>query len=114
MTALILVFRKEEYEKCFEHLGIKKIRILAEDFYSPLIEINVLENVVGVWATPSNTNSSVLDPVDLAITRGGDLQILQQLTEEIYSQTPTDVNINDLLWEQKETLRHSMSKPQVF
>ena len=65
-------------------------------------------------ATPLNTNSSVLDPVDLAITRGGDLQILQQLTEDVYSTTPTDVNINNLLWEQKETLRHSMSKPQVI
>lgn len=57
--------------------------------------------------------SQVVDPVDLAVARGGDLQILQQLTDDDYASTPRGDNINKFLRDQRDTLRRGMSKPQV-
>lgn len=70
--------------------------------------------MIGVLATPPNTNSNVFDPVDLAVARGGDLKILEQLTNDtLHDASGSGQVMGDVLTEQRDTLRVAMSKPQV-
>ncbi|KAG8329312.1 hypothetical protein J6590_089599 [Homalodisca vitripennis] len=128
-------YRKEACEQYLRELGVKNTRVYSESFASLSPESRVLDNVIAVLATPPNTNSSVTDPVDLAVARGGDLQILQQmlrkrqpvmlgsivvpasclikLTDDDFASTPRGDHINKFLVDQRDTLRRAMSKPQI-
>ncbi|XP_039745917.1 uncharacterized protein LOC120623765 isoform X2 [Pararge aegeria] len=73
---------------------------------------NALDGVVAVLATPPNSYSAVTDPIDLVCGRGGDLAMLEILTEsEIDSNGKA--RVQSILEEQKKTLKTLMSKPQI-
>jgi hypothetical protein len=102
--------RKEEYNAYLRMLGVTNTEIRAEKFVDTPSNSSLLENVVGVLATPPNTYSGVRDPVDLVCSRGGDLSMLEMLTEP---EDWTVRRIDAILEEQRHTLRLSMSRPQV-
>ncbi|RZF46255.1 hypothetical protein LSTR_LSTR013332 [Laodelphax striatellus] len=109
--------RKELCEEYLQALGVTNTTVHAASFseLSAADSDAILANVVTVLATPPNTNSHVRDAVDLAVARGGDLLLLHQLTQETFhasSQGHTQV-MHTMLAEQRDTLRMSMSKPQI-
>lgn len=61
----MLLFRKEDYEKYFNELGVTNIVIHPEKFVDIPPDANYLEEVIAVFATPPNSYSAVADPVDL-------------------------------------------------
>jgi hypothetical protein len=91
-------------------LGVTNAEVRAERFVDIPSDSYLLETVVGVLATPPNTYSAVTDPVDLVCSRGGDLSILELLTEV---EDWREKKIDEILQEQRQTLRLSMSRPQV-
>ena len=93
-------------------LGIENIRILAEHFCQISFESSLLEKVVGVFVTPPNSYSAVSDPIDLICSRGGDLTMLEVLTESEMSDDGRK-RVAQILQEQRESLRLAMSRPQV-
>jgi len=102
--------RKEEYDEYLSHLGVTNTEVRAERFVDVPSDSLLLENVVVVLANPPNTYSGVTDPVDLVCSRGGDLSMLELMTES--GDTRLD-RANVMLKEQCQTLRLSMSRPQV-
>lgn len=86
------------------------VKVRAERFVDISSGSALLQNVVAVLATPNNTYSGVIDPVDLACGRGGDLAMLEMLTD---TGDGTLERVNAVLEEQRQTLRLSMSRPQV-
>ncbi|XP_073967356.1 uncharacterized protein [Choristoneura fumiferana] len=73
---------------------------------------SALDGVVAVLATPPNSYSAVTDPIDLVCGRGGDLAMLEVLTE---SEIDVDgkARVQSILEEQKKTLKTLLSKPQI-
>jgi hypothetical protein len=89
---------------------VTKTEVRAERFADVPSDSLILENVVAVLANPPSTYSGVRDPVDLVCSRGGDLSMLELMTES----GDTRLNwANTMLEEQRQTLRLSMSRPQV-
>ncbi|XP_053600314.1 uncharacterized protein LOC128669476 isoform X2 [Plodia interpunctella] len=74
--------------------------------------LNALDGVVAVLATPPNSYSAVTDPIDLVCGRGGDLDMLEILTESEIN-AAGKARVTSILEEQKKTLRALMSKPQI-
>ncbi|PNF21705.1 hypothetical protein B7P43_G10336 [Cryptotermes secundus] len=102
--------RKEEYDAYLRMLGVTNTEVRAESFLDVPSDSCLLESVVGVLATPPNTYSGVRDPVDLACSRGGDLSMLEVLTEvEDWRMKRIDA----ILEEERQTLRLAMSRPQI-
>lgn len=62
--------------------------------------------------TPPNSYSAISDPIDLICSRGGDLSMLEVLTESEMSDAGKE-RVIKILEEQRETLRLGMSRPQV-
>lgn len=91
-------------------LGVTNTEVRAERFLDVPSDSCLLETVVGVLATPPNTYSGVRDPVDLVCSRGGDLSMLEMLTEVEDWRVK---RIDTILEEQRQTLLLSMSRPQV-
>jgi hypothetical protein len=91
-------------------MGVTNTEVRAERFLDVPSDSCLLESVVGVLATPPNTYSGVRNPVDLVCSRGGDLQMLEMLTDV---EDWTVKRIDTILGEQRQTLRLSMSRPQV-
>lgn len=104
--------RLNEYKDYMKKLGINNIRIFSEQFCRISIESQVLEKVVGIFVTPPNSYSAVSDPIDLICSRGGDLSMLEVLTESEMSESGKQ-RVADILEEQRESLRLAMSRPQV-
>ncbi|XP_028163905.1 uncharacterized protein LOC114355313 isoform X1 [Ostrinia furnacalis] len=73
---------------------------------------NALDGVVAVLATPPNSYSAVTDPIDLVCGRGGDLAMLEILTESEID-THGKARVQSILEEQKKTLKTLLSKPQI-
>ena len=86
--------------------------VRAERFVDISSESAILENVVAVLATPPNTYSGVIDPVDLVCSRGGDLSMLEVLTATEIGGGSLE-RVSNILEEQRQTLKMSMSRPQV-
>ncbi|XP_037908651.1 uncharacterized protein LOC119650170 isoform X2 [Hermetia illucens] len=101
-----------EYRRYMETIGVNNIRLYSEKFCNIPLESASLELAVGVFATPPNSFSGVNDPIDLICSRGGDLSILEVLTESEISNEGKK-RVAQLLEEQRETLRLAMSRPQV-
>ncbi|XP_034825357.1 putative methyltransferase NSUN7 isoform X1 [Maniola hyperantus] len=74
--------------------------------------VNALDGVVAVLATPPNSYSAVTDPIDLVCGRGGDLAMLEILTESEIDSTGK-ARVQSILEEQKRTLKTLLSKPQI-
>jgi hypothetical protein len=89
---------------------VTNTEVRAERFVDVPSESLILENVVAVLANPPSTYSGVTDPVDLVSSRGGDLSMLELMTE---SGDMRFDRANTMLEEQRQTLRLAMSRPQV-
>ncbi|CAB3258175.1 unnamed protein product [Arctia plantaginis] len=112
----------ESYIGALRELGIEaseapqsgaSVLILSDPVYcdTPTV-ISALDGVVAALATPPNSYSAVTDPIDLVCGRGGDLAMLEILTEsEIDMNGKTRVQM--ILEEQKKTLKTLLSKPQI-
>lgn len=93
-------------------IGATNIHVRAERLIDIPPESDFLANITAVFATPPNSYSAVTDPIDLVCSRGGDLSMLQVLTE-------SDINeegrkrVAGILEEQRLTLKFAMSRPQV-
>lgn len=113
----IIVFgagaRINEYHEYMCTLGVDNIQIRPEHFNHTSIQSIHLGNVVGIFLTPSNSYSAVSDPIDLICNRGGDLSMLQLLTESEMSEVG-EKRVSKILTQQRQSLRLAMSQPQVF
>lgn len=104
--------RLNEYNEYMHKLGINNIRLRPENFCQMSNQSTILEKVVGVFITPPNSYSAISDPIDLICSRGGDLSMLEVLTESEMSDSSKD-RVAKILEEQRESLRLAMSRPQV-
>ncbi|XP_028028598.1 uncharacterized protein LOC114241818 isoform X1 [Bombyx mandarina] len=114
--------KAESYVLALRELGIEAseaphsgapVCVLSEPVHcdTPTVT-NALDGVVAALATPPNSYSAVTDPIDLVCGRGGDLAMLEVLTEsEIDSKGKA--RVQSILEEQKKTLKTLMSKPQI-
>ncbi|KOB71000.1 Uncharacterized protein OBRU01_14503, partial [Operophtera brumata] len=71
-----------------------------------------LDGVVAALAMPPNSYSAVTDPIDLVCGRGGDIAMLEILTQSNID-AEGKARVQSILEEQKKTLRTLMSKPQI-
>ncbi|XP_066900707.1 putative methyltransferase NSUN7 [Halyomorpha halys] len=102
--------RQQYYEVYFKNLGVQNIYVFPEDFSDIDPKDPRLQGVVLVMACPPCSNSSILDPVDLSISRGGDIKLLKDLTnraEDICNEDDAILN------KQRTTLQRALSIPQV-
>lgn len=104
--------RKTEYEDYFHELGMKNISIFSDRLIDCPADAGYMEEVVAVYATPPNSYSAVADPIDLVCSRGGDLSMLEVLTESEDTKEGRE-RVADILNEQRKTLKFAMSRPQV-
>ncbi|KAH1019220.1 hypothetical protein HUJ04_009071 [Dendroctonus ponderosae] len=104
--------RKLEYEHYFTELGVTNIRIFSDRLIDSPPDAAYMEEVVAVFATPPNSYSAVTDPIDLVCSRGGDLSMLQVLTESDETKEGKQ-RVMRILEEQKKTLKFAMSRPQI-
>ncbi|EDW73328.2 uncharacterized protein Dwil_GK17491 [Drosophila willistoni] len=102
----------KDYRKYMESIGVNNIRLFADAFTSFPMESNRFRTVVGIFATPPNSFSAISDPIDLICSRGGDLSMLEVLTESEVSDEGRQ-RVALILEEQLLTLTMSMSRPQV-
>ncbi|XP_050312514.1 uncharacterized protein LOC126747764 isoform X2 [Anthonomus grandis grandis] len=104
--------RKGEYEHYFTEIGITNIRIFSDRLIDSPPDASYMEEVVAVFATPPNSYSAVTDPIDLVCSRGGDLSMLEVLTESKETKEAKE-RVISILEEQRKTLRFAMSRPQI-
>lgn len=104
--------RAREYRKFMADLGVTNVKIYAENFTEISLKSNLMERAVGIFASPPNSYSGVTDPIDLICSRGGDLTMLEVLTESEISESGK-MRVAQVLHEQRETLRLAMSRPQI-
>ncbi|KAH8366216.1 hypothetical protein KR093_010197 [Drosophila rubida] len=102
----------KDYRRYMESIGVNNIRLFADAFTSFPMESNRFRTVVGVFATPPNSFSAISDPIDLICSRGGDLSMLEVLTESEVSDEGKQ-RVGCILEEQLLTLTMTMSRPQV-
>lgn len=104
--------RLDEYKQYFASLGVDNIRIYAENFVDVSVTSMIVDNAVGIFATPPCSYSGINDPIDLICSRGGDLAMLEILSEsEMTDEGKQRVGL--LLEEQRNTLKKAMSRPQT-
>ncbi|XP_065361983.1 uncharacterized protein LOC135955560 [Calliphora vicina] len=102
----------KRFRKYMEDLCINNIRLFGESFTSFPLESNRFRTVVGIFANPPNSFSAISDPIDLICSRGGDLGMLEILTESSISDDGKQ-RVSLILEEQLLTLRMAMSRPQI-
>lgn len=114
-TERLLVFdageKREEYDNYLKELGFKinEYKIFTEK-YNEAPSFSEMERATVVLAAPNCSYTGLKDIVDLVIARGGDMELLEKLT-----------NINDeqmerprqLLAEQLSILKYALTKPNV-
>ncbi|CAL7936169.1 unnamed protein product [Xylocopa violacea] len=113
--------RRREYESYLEDLGItlQQCHIFSEK-YASHPTTNELERATVVLTVPSCSYTGVRDIVDLAIARGGDIDLLESLTN-VYAETDDDNEINrdnreqwqTFLDDQMSTLKYALTRPSV-
>uniref|UniRef100_A0A182R0J2 SAM-dependent MTase RsmB/NOP-type domain-containing protein n=1 Tax=Anopheles farauti TaxID=69004 RepID=A0A182R0J2_9DIPT len=101
-----------EYREYMSQLGVTNVKLFAEPFSEVPHSSTVIDKVVGILANPPSSYSAVGDPIDLICSRGGDLSMLEMLSE---SEMTDDSRrrVSKLLEKQRETLKLAMSRPQV-
>lgn len=104
--------RLNEYRDFLSKLQCENVKVYAENFCNIPLDSPILDKVVGIFVTPPNSYSGVSDPIDLICSRGGDLTMLEVLTESEMSDDGKK-RVSQVLEEQRESLRLSMSRPQV-
>lgn len=101
-----------EYNEYMRNLGINNIQIRTENFCQTSLSFLPTEKCVGAFITPPNSYSAICDPIDLICSRGGDLSMLEVLTESEMSDSGK-ARVAQILEEQRESLRLAMSRPQI-
>lgn len=101
-----------EFTSSLQAMNITNICVNAESFRYTFSGSLSLDNVVCIFLTPPNSYSSVKDPIDLICARGGDLSILEMLTETEMNDT-SKLRVMQILTEQRESLIAAMAKPQI-
>ncbi|KAK4883650.1 hypothetical protein RN001_006969 [Aquatica leii] len=104
--------RKEEYCSYLSEIGVTNVLVQSEKLIEVSPEANILEEVIAVFATPPNSYSAINDPIDLVCSRGGDLSMLEVLTESEITEEGRD-RVTGILDEQRKTLKYAMSRPQI-
>lgn len=101
---------KKEYQEYFNKVGVSNVQLYEENFLN--FNRNILEKTVAIYCTPPSSFSSISDPIELICSRGGDLKMLQFLSE---SEMNDDGQIRaaKILEEQREALKTCMAKPQI-
>lgn len=100
----------KEYQAYFDKVGAKNVKLYEENYLH--YKKNFLEKTVAIYSTPPSSYSAISDPIELICSRGGDLKMLQFLSE---SEMDNDGQLRaaKILEEQRETLKNAMSKPQI-
>ncbi|XP_065079450.1 uncharacterized protein LOC135702356 [Ochlerotatus camptorhynchus] len=101
-----------DYRKYMAALGVTNVRLYAESFADVPHGANIIDKVVGIFANPPSSYSAVSDPIDLICSRGGDLSMLEVLSESEMTDKSRQ-RVAKLLEEQRENLKHAMARPQV-
>ncbi|XP_058835489.1 uncharacterized protein LOC131692450 isoform X2 [Topomyia yanbarensis] len=101
-----------DYRQYMTALGVNNVKLYAESFIDIPHGAGMIERVVGILANPPSSYSAVSDPIDLICSRGGDLSMLEMLSESEMT-NESKQRVAKLLVEQRETLKHCMSRPQV-
>ncbi|XP_033183339.2 uncharacterized protein LOC117153422 isoform X2 [Bombus vancouverensis nearcticus] len=127
--------RRCEYETYLKNLGItlQRCRVFSEKYASHLTT-SESERATVVLAVPSCTYTGVRDIVDLAVARGGDVDLLESLTDGHTNSLHDDIddnyerqdnncedekNYNDheqwrtFLTDQMSTLKYTLTRPNV-
>ncbi|XP_055629811.1 uncharacterized protein LOC129770776 isoform X2 [Toxorhynchites rutilus septentrionalis] len=102
----------KEYRRYMATLGVNNVKLYAENFVDIAHGAAMIERVVAVFANPPSSYSAVNDPIDLICSRGGDLSMLEILSESEMTDESRK-RVAKVLEEQRETLKHCMSRPQV-
>lgn len=100
----------KEYQAYFDKLGVKNIKLYQDNFIG--FTRNILEKTVAIYCSPPSSFSSITDPIELICSRGGDLKMLQFLSESEMNDDG-QVRAAKILEEQREALKSAMSKPQI-
>lgn len=100
----------KEYQAYFDKIGAHNIKLYEENFLS--VARNILEKTVAIYCTPPSSFSSIQDPIELICSRGGDLKMLQFLSESEMNDEGQS-RAAKILQEQRETLKSAMSRPQI-
>lgn len=104
--------RLPEYQAFLGRLAINNVRLFAEKFSDMPSDAPIFEKVVGIFVTPPNSYSGINDPIDLICSRGGDLSMLEVLTESEMSDDSRH-RVREVLQQQRVALKMALSKPQV-
>lgn len=100
----------KEYQAYFDKVGATNVRLYEEKFLG--FTRNILEKTVAIYCTPPSSFSSISDPIELICSRGGDLKMLQFLSESEMNDDGQS-RAAKILEEQRESLKSAMSKPQI-
>ncbi|XP_038114082.1 uncharacterized protein LOC6032410 isoform X2 [Culex quinquefasciatus] len=100
------------YRQFMADLGVNNVKLYAESFVDVKEGAHIVDKVVGIFANPPSSYSAVSDPIDLICSRGGDLSMLEILSESEMTDESRK-RVSKLLEEQRETLKYCMSRPQI-
>lgn len=100
----------KEYQAYFDKVGATNIKLYEENFLG--INRHILEKTVAIYCTPPSSFSSIADPIELICSRGGDLKMLQFLSESEMNDDGL-TRATKILKEQRDTIKSAMSKPQI-
>jgi hypothetical protein len=100
-----------EYQAYFDKIGATNIKLYAEKFIE-FQRNSILEKTVAIYCTPPSSFSSINDPIELICSRGGDLTMLQFLSESEMNEDGK-IRAAKVLQEQRQSLKAAMSKPQI-
>ncbi|KAL6423142.1 hypothetical protein ACFW04_010079 [Cataglyphis niger] len=100
-----------DYEAYLETLGVtlQQCRVFSEKYVSPPASIE-LERATVVLATPPCSYTGIRDIVDLAVARGGDIDLLESLTNDLTGEMKQP---RALLAEQFATLKYALTRPNI-
>ncbi|XP_076248966.1 uncharacterized protein LOC143188523 [Calliopsis andreniformis] len=111
--------RRCEYETYLRDLGVtlQRCRVFSEKYVSPPATAE-LERATVVLAIPPCSYTGVRDIVDLAVARGGDVDLLESLTNCCTQNDEHDCNreieqLRALLADQMSTLKYALTRPNV-
>lgn len=104
--------RMQEFQSFLTELGVDNVRLFAENFVEMSVTTTLLDNSVGIYACPPCSYSGISDPIDLICSRGGDLTMLEMLSESEMTDDGKQ-RVAQVLEEQRKTLKKAMSRPQT-
>uniref|UniRef100_A0A336M9L1 CSON014079 protein n=1 Tax=Culicoides sonorensis TaxID=179676 RepID=A0A336M9L1_CULSO len=104
--------RLGEFQQYMDDLGVDNIKLFAENFVDISVTSILLDNCVGIYACPPCSYSGIADPIDLICSRGGDLTMLEMLSESEMTDDGKQ-RVAQVLEEQRKTLKKAMSRPQT-